>query len=475
MSAKRPYQDAAAMAFLFEGYDLVAYEEIALPYYWLSLDVVLQKRKPVPGIDEFVLRAAQSGAGSLDEIGGVLGLDLRLLQEAVLNQLEAQTVSYDVGPEGRSLAITTRGVTALNELATYEPATQEVNVLYDRVDGTLIASADNLLKPINKTMRAIAASEFDRTPKPQDLSIDDLAATIAKAAGGRVRRNALADSQLIAVRRVTRAERRYQPALLVIYRRRSKRTYIHGIIVDGMPSKRHIIKTSINTSDLEGRSFLEVDTAAFASDPGLARARSEIPSRLRNSIANGPEVDVDRRTVSKAIGEAGWEDAKRVAPGDEVPDPPAARWLVRQLAVWEQPLLFDRAIETSRRLLVCANRLRAGTVSFQLLDDLEKVVRRGVEVHIYYGQSGDSHLDRDAMERIQNLEERAGGRLILKRLKQPVHNALIWDGSWIAGAFPWLSHRGDTEAGPLSGEGLLVSESNAVEEAFNRITKLPIA
>ena len=54
------------------GFELIHYAEVGLPYYRLVLDSLVQRRKPVGPIEEFVLRAVNQGLDNLDDVSGEL-------------------------------------------------------------------------------------------------------------------------------------------------------------------------------------------------------------------------------------------------------------------------------------------------------------------------------------------------------------------------------------------------------------------
>src|SRR4051794_37798852 len=57
------------------GYDLVSYREVALPLFRVELEVLVLEEKPIPPIQEFVLRAVGADMPDISTIAGVLGLE----------------------------------------------------------------------------------------------------------------------------------------------------------------------------------------------------------------------------------------------------------------------------------------------------------------------------------------------------------------------------------------------------------------
>ena len=56
------------------GFDLVSYREVALPIHAITFEVVVLDEKPLPPIQEFVLRATDAGLGGIEAISGLLGI-----------------------------------------------------------------------------------------------------------------------------------------------------------------------------------------------------------------------------------------------------------------------------------------------------------------------------------------------------------------------------------------------------------------
>lgn len=50
------------------GFDLVSCQEVGLPVYKVTVDVLTQIRKPIPPIEEFVLKSIDAGLSSEEEV-----------------------------------------------------------------------------------------------------------------------------------------------------------------------------------------------------------------------------------------------------------------------------------------------------------------------------------------------------------------------------------------------------------------------
>lgn len=66
------------------GFDLVNYTEVGLPVYKITVQALTQIRKPIPPIEEYVLKAIHAGLSSEQDIDGFLGLEPSILREAMI-------------------------------------------------------------------------------------------------------------------------------------------------------------------------------------------------------------------------------------------------------------------------------------------------------------------------------------------------------------------------------------------------------
>src|SRR4028118_1617152 len=67
------------------GFDLVSCKEVGLPVYKITVQALTQLRKPIPPIEEYVLKAINVGLSSEEDIGGFLGLEPPIIRDALIN------------------------------------------------------------------------------------------------------------------------------------------------------------------------------------------------------------------------------------------------------------------------------------------------------------------------------------------------------------------------------------------------------
>ena len=129
----RPEEIAARFARLHTGFSLVDYEMVGLPFFELRLDVMAQMRHDLPIIDEYVLRLADLGLRSTDEVSGFLGLQSSLIRRSVLGLLQADYVDYIPGRQGREVVLTPQGRAVVAERKEQVPERTEVRLGFDRL------------------------------------------------------------------------------------------------------------------------------------------------------------------------------------------------------------------------------------------------------------------------------------------------------------------------------------------------------
>src|SRR4051812_39756201 len=116
------------------GYRLAYAGEVAIPVSLLTLDVLVQQRKKLPVVDEFVLRLAGHGIHKIENMAAVLGVDTPTMSDAVAHQLSEETVEYR--PDtlgGRNVLLTYVGRRAVQEMSTVTPQRTEYQQAFDRL------------------------------------------------------------------------------------------------------------------------------------------------------------------------------------------------------------------------------------------------------------------------------------------------------------------------------------------------------
>lgn len=112
------------------GLQLVAVVDAAVPVTMLRVDVLAQERKPLPLLDEFVLRFVHAGLREIDEIAALLGLQREQVVATVADQISSDNVAR---VRSGQLELTVLGLEAARDLAAVQPVLAQLNVPFDRL------------------------------------------------------------------------------------------------------------------------------------------------------------------------------------------------------------------------------------------------------------------------------------------------------------------------------------------------------
>lgn len=473
--------DATLVAVFQNAYDrpgmrLVAYQAIALPQFMLRMDVILQRRKPIPAMQEFVLRSVGVGVGAPDQVGAFLGLDARLAERAIVTEIGDGHLSYDASDGGRRLlALTPRGEEALRELVSIEPERAEIDVIFDRRLWQVTSANDRgLLRPRDVTF-SVVRPLYSRTPRLDEISLEQIAAATAHAFGRRESsKDAEAEVQVLGVRNIVRAEGRYRPATLLVYRGSKAKDVDAIVAVDGHPSMEY----TVAIADRGGLESLGVSDPIGARQASFRKAIAGVPAEVVSQAkAAEPEADSLRRAlveISRLLGSSTPQEPEgnlREDPRDELHGIQArlAGLPARMIEPWEhESLLRDALTQSHSRLLISSPVLSAMTVDPPLLARLEHACRREVQCTVI------AHLDPEdrlggsrALMQLRQLADRLSGRLVVRSTSSPVRSALVWDNYVVLSSFPWLGAEGDVDS-PLRNElGLGMSERSEVQRIYD--------
>src|SRR6202035_1671274 len=105
---------------------MIGIEEAAIPVTIVQADVLAQERKPLPILEEFVVRLVGAGVGVTDEIGRVLGLSDDLVLEAAAIQVSASNLRRRDASD--QLILTPQGLEVARDLAATQPVLRRLPI-----------------------------------------------------------------------------------------------------------------------------------------------------------------------------------------------------------------------------------------------------------------------------------------------------------------------------------------------------------
>ena len=229
------------------GFDLVSCQEVGLPVYKVTVDVLTQIRKPIPPIEEFVLKSIDAGLSSEEEVAGFLGLELSTTREAMVNLRLSEDIDL-ISPDASQLQIwklTKKGERTLREAKIIVPEERTFDINFDgllRTPRWYGQFEKALLKP--KDLRDEGILEIEPSPKrpPElsDLKIEDIDETIKKIEKSRERNSKnLQEQDLLALKAIERRQRFFQPSTALVYKAKDSDEIQVAFIVDDILSSEH--------------------------------------------------------------------------------------------------------------------------------------------------------------------------------------------------------------------------------------------
>jgi hypothetical protein len=425
------------------GLQLLGVVDAAIPVTIIRVDVLAQERKPLPLLEEFVLRFVHAGVNDLDELAGLLGLEREQVVTGAAEQIGTNNLLRM--PNGK-LALTALGLEAARDLAAVQPVLTQLNVPFDRLvwslqdypRSSLIKKRDAQeegfeLLPAKKTARATLT----------DLPVERFN-QLVEARDDRTRQ-----VEVLRVRKIaSQNQHLYLPAQLLVYGDPEAGQIDLGLCVDG---------------DLRAEHGLELAAADAVGKLGIAIAKPEprptLAPELEQQRVSGEQIDLIK---FGAFASEPAVDGDASAP-QRIEDIP-----VRSVSVFEHADLLATAISTSkRRLLIISPWVKGAVVNTDFIASLERRLRAGVEVHIGHGiGNDDSGSDEWALRKLRNLAGRFPSKFNFVRLINTHAKILIFDDCWINTSFNWLSFKGDPNRTFRMEEGTLVQIPLEVEKAF---------
>jgi len=426
------------------GLQFVSVVDAAVPVTMLRVDVLAQERKPLPLLDEFILRFVHAGVREIDEIAALLGLQREQVVATVADQISSNNLTRAWSGQ---LGLTAVGLEAARNLAAVQPVLTQLNVPFDR----LVWDAQDYARSslIKKRDAQEAGLELLPAKKSSRVDLNDLTVErfneLVESRDDRTRQ-----VEVLRVRKIASQNLHlYMPAQLLIYGDPDSGEVELGLCIDG---------------DLQPAHGLELAAADAVVKLGIAVAPPEPRPTLAPELEE-QRVSSDQVEIIRAADEP--------APKSDDPSAKAPKRIedipVRSVGVHEHAQLLAQALHgVEKRLLIIAPWVKGGVVNTDFVAALERRLRAGVEVHIGHGYGpDDSGSDDFALGKLNNLAARYE-KLRIVRLQNTHAKILIFDDLWITTSFNWLSFKGDPNRTYRMEEGTLVQIRSEVDKAYER-------
>lgn len=482
------------------GFDLVCCKAVGLPVYKITVQALTQLRKPIPPIEEYVLKAIDIGLASEQDVADFLGLEQPIVRDAMINLRISEDIDL-IAPDSSLMQVwqlTKKGKETLRAAKIVVPEERTFDINFDgllqhlRWYGYLESS---LLKP--KDLRNQGIIEIEPSPKKppelSDLKLKDVDEIIHKIEE-KIKARAKQERDLLALKAIERRQRFFQPALALIYKAKDSDDVQVAFAIDAVLSNEHeeafarsdgVRKLRILESLMEstprklaeevlGHDFVAQaplqEVEAIKEEVSAAQAQLEEQiNTTRNSIEQ-TEDDEAKFILEQQLQEAQQQIEELKAKLDSRLASVPMRWL----EMYEHRPLLEQALNDSQeRLMIISPWIRASSVNQQFLQQFEKLLKRGVQVFIGYGlgeKDNDKRYPSDikAEENIQKLARQYKNSFVLKRLGDTHAKILISDTKFaVTTSFNWLSFRGDRDRTFRDERGTLVSDPQKIDELFD--------
>ncbi|MBC1239569.1 phospholipase D-like domain-containing protein [Nostoc sp. 2RC] len=502
------------------GFELVSVVEVGLPVTKINLTALTLVRKPISPIEEFVLKAINIGLSLLEEISQFLGLEELIIKEAMINLRRAENIDLiaSVGASIQEWKLTKKGQTTLEEARIIIPEERSYQINFDKMlwkPRWYGHWEDNksLLRLINLKKSNILEIPYypARIPELADLNLKDVEKIIKEnEKDGKRKREQERDFKrdFIGLKKIERRENFFQPALALVYKQKQGNDWQITFTIDGRISEEHEsaftrskgpkkdriikkLKESFSTQIRDTKALAEEKfgdefiALAIEYEKQIDSVREEIHNRT-NTIQT--DIDSTRKTLEKvnvheqkvALEEKLNNALEQIKQLQEQLKQLISSTPIRFIKTYDHRPLFEEALKNSqKRLLIISPWIRATATNQWLVNQLEKLVRRGVKVFIGYGYGDKDEEDRrnydiKAEEAIQKLAKRYPDNVVFKRLGDTHCKILISDQKFaIVGSFNWLSFKGDPNRTFRDERSTLVSDPNKIDELFeDEITRL---
>ncbi len=460
------------------GFELIAVEDVGLPFFRLNLQVVVQERSPLPTVDEFVLRAAGSGLSKIEDVVGILGLESVLVEQAVVEQSHRDHLDYAWDPTTgqRQLRLTPLGRDALQN-ATPLRERKEIDIGFDRL---LWVPTGRRLSQLIRPRQAADSGLVEIPPlRTKRLSPTDLDIDSAKRAIHELSVKALHEIEVLALMSLTNVKL-LMPAMALVYTANDGSSTQVAFAIDGRISSEHE-RVFAEMKGPERCGFIVETHAERAEDPPLpARLAEQGLSREQVQILQKREAELeqnleDTRTATAALD--GERDSKPINTNeDELVD--AVNQLADQLEssparaiqTYEHTALLSSALANSKhRLLIMSPSIRSAVVDANFIARLERLCRNGVAVQIGWGSSSDEDAeqtsDPQALKSLQSLSAKHQN-FMLGFIGDTFPKILLWDSTMVVTSFSWLSFRDDHKRRYRQEDGHLIRDVGYVDQQY---------
>ena len=433
---------AARFADLKPGFRLLAVEEAALPVYSVNASVLLQQRKPIAPINEYVLRCIHQGIKGPKQISDFLGLERDIVNNSITRLWQSDLVEVVNANGNLNVSLTSEGETSLDELAELVPVARDIWFTFNRLIWKAVPVSINKLLDQKTVDNAgwIKVKPLKKVrPGVVDFPTKELNQAVKASMGIE-----MSDIDVLVVKGVERLETKFLFCSLLVYESTDRSNHVIEVVIDGRINEE--MGSAID--NLGGTAFLgmKFETPAIEVKGEIEFINSAI-SKINKPIVSLEDVTALRKKIaepgesSHAIEsvDSSTNSQKSISQG-------LSELAIRFIDTHEHRPYMNQAIEEAReRLLITSPWVKGSVVQDDLIRALDAAAKRGVTIHVGYGITPDAeNCDSWAIKKLNELASN-NTNVIVTCLGSTHAKILIWDDNSISGSFNWLSFRGDDD------------------------------
>lgn len=479
----------------FPGYELVDNYEAGFPSYVLQLEVLLQIKRPVPVLEEFILKAVEAGQTRVKDIADLLGLDHPIVEYG-LDQLQlGNYVYFHLNPKNKNtiiVNITDKGRTALRELYLSEPEPDNFSVCMDALTGLLYPREPLRQAKVIRDQGYHEIPTLARQPSLEQLDLTTLKRLWAREQESQLQKEGSIRSEqreLVELRAIEKTWTEYRLMRVLQYLRPDDGALMVQVFYRGDHMDAHDVALLNMENDKRRplRAVLERDMPPKDEDiftvigqqkiEAARRNRSEIPL-IQTEVANRQQVVkqteeqeksdlVDERREARYIVEEQRREIERLR--DQIQTMQDQAGGTEALQMHEhRSKLFEALSSSKQQVIIISPWLNNEAVDNELQIAIGEALNRGVNILIGYGLGEPNRREEHIVRKLKELRKGKTGKLCLYRMRDIHSKVLICDDSFmVLTSFNWLSFAGDRNRGSRVEDGILTRDKSVIESKKN--------
>ena len=473
------------------GFQLIDFVQVALPVFVIPIEAMVIATKPLPLVDEFLLRSTAEGVDTLEAVTGFLGLEESFVKRRLGELIGQDLMSYGPSEDGTARAtLTKKGEESLKKALVVQPRRESFTLAIDGISRkALTARPDRLLAA--RDVRAFGMLEIRAFPKDQAPEFDEISQLNLTEILASGRRKDATIQRVMSLVHIGKRMRRYRESTMLIFRAESGRQIHVEFFIDGRPSpalneafSRHDGVKALHIPEQVEESVVRTEAEIKSVSPGIldgnvsqqavslrpklqpvinkiGQLESKIEERecLIVESRSRPEIEALKASIVKL------EEEKRQAENE------VNSLEVRLLEVHEHRPLFERSLRDAKhRLLIISPWIRDAVLNRPRLDQIKRTVERGVEVYIGYGIGDDNKGGWDqganAIRFLQDLARRHRTFHFIELGDTHAKILLVDDAFAVVGSFNWLSFEGSKKRDFREEMSLRMNKKDEIERMF---------